>query len=95
MQSIKPVLEAGVIYAHVPDGNGRGRTQLVFQVHRDAHGQRPVVTVSAMDRRSSEGAALARQAVQTAREWLLAPENTGLIVHLDGLRRAEAVTPAG
>jgi hypothetical protein len=94
MKAIKPSLEAGVICAYVPDPEGRGRTQLVFQVHRDAHGNSPRVTVTAMERRSFDGARSARQAREAGREWLLVPGNTELVVHLDRFRRAEAVTPA-
>jgi hypothetical protein len=93
METITPALRARVICAEVRDESGSGTTQLVFQVHRNAQGLDPRVTVIASERPGLDDHREAvRRALQMGQQWLLAPANTAQIVHLDNLRRSEAET---
>jgi hypothetical protein len=93
MDTITPALRSHVISAEVPDESGSGTTQLVFQVHRNAQGLDPRVTVIATERPGHDDHREAvRRALQIGQAWLLAPQNTAQIVRLDNLRRSEAET---
>lgn len=93
METITPALRSHVISAELPDVSGSGTTQLVFQVHRNAQGLDPRVTVTGTERPGLDDHREAvRRALQIAQAWLLLPANTAQIIHLDNLRRSEAET---
>jgi hypothetical protein len=93
METVTPALRAHVISAEIPDASGGGSTQLVFQVHRNALGLDPRVTVTATERPDLDDHREAvRRALQIGQTWLLSPQNTAQIIHLDNQRRSEAET---
>jgi len=93
METITPALRSQVISAEIPDASGSGTTQLIFQVHRNALGLDPRVTVIATERPGLDDHREAvRRALQMGQTWLLSPPNTAQIIHLDNLRRSEAET---
>jgi hypothetical protein len=93
METITPAMRAHVISAEIADVSGSGSTQLVFQVHRNALGLDPRVTVSATERPDLDDHREAvRRALQMGQAWLLLPQNTAQIIQLDNQRRSEAET---
>jgi hypothetical protein len=91
--TITPVLRSHVICAEVPDASGSGTTQLVFQVHRNALGLDPRVTVTATERpQLDDHREAVRRALQMGQSWLLSPQNTAQVIQLDNQRRSEAET---
>jgi hypothetical protein len=91
--TLTPKLHAGVISAEIPDQQGAGSTQVIFQVHRTPEGLDPRVTVTTMPRGDlKEPGPVMRRALQEGQAWLLVVQNTQFVIHLDDLRRADAET---